>query len=392
VARPQLPVGTWGRIRREQVGPQQFRARARFRDYDGVTREVEAWGNTGAAAERALRVKLRERSTPSHDEITADMRINRLSELWLDEIITEERITPQTVDRYERSLRTAIRPAAGNLRLREASVSRLDRLLKAIAAKHPSKARGAKTVLRQMFAMAVRHGALTTNPVREVGGLRRNRRSVKALSVDDLHAVRAAIRDWQIPQAGKPGPRLTGDLADIIDLLLATGARIGEVLAVRWADLDMALPRPTLTISGTFVYVKGRGLFRQPWTKTDAGHRTLVLPRFAVDMLLGRQVAAATNPHDAIFCSRNGTWLSPNNVRRQWRAARDDTGLEWVVPHTFRKTVATLVDREADTKTASEQLGHTTEDVTATFYIEKARVAPDVSAVLQQLGANARKP
>jgi integrase len=368
------------------MGPQRYRARARFRDYDGVTRDVEAWGNSGAAAERALRVKLRDRSTPNNNEITADMRIARLGELWLDEITAEERIAPQTVSRYETSLRTAVRPALGNLRLREATVSRLDRFLKAIATKHPAAARGTKTVLGQMLAMAVRHDALTTNPVRDLGRLRRRRRSVKALSLHDLQAVRAAIRDWQASPPGKPGPRHTTDLADIVDLLLATGARIGEVLAVRWVDIDVSSPRPTLTFSGTLVQVKGRGLFRQPWTKSDAGYRTVVLPRFAIDMLLRRQVSAIANPHDAIFCSRRGTWLSPNNVRRQWRNARKDTDLEWVTPHTFRKTVATLLDREADTKTASEQLGHATEEVTTTYYIEKAKLAPDVSDVLQILG------
>jgi integrase len=49
--------------------------------------------------------------------------------------------------------------------------------------------------------------------------------------------------------------------------------------------------------------------------------------------------------------------------------------------------VATLLDREADTKTASEQLGHATEEVTNTYYVEKAKLAPDVFDVLQALGA-----
>jgi hypothetical protein len=71
-----------------------------------------------------------------------------------------------------------------------------------------------------------------------------------------------------------------------------------------------------------------------------------VLPRFAVGMLLARKFIAASNPNDAIFTSRRGTWLSPNNVRRQWRQARAQTELGWVTPHTFRKTVATLIDRE----------------------------------------------
>jgi integrase len=103
-------------------------------------------------------------------------------------------------------------------------------------------------------------------------------------------------------------------------------------------------------------------------------------------MLLRRQVNATGHP-DAIFSSRRGTWLSPHNVRRQWREARTAAGLEWVTPHTFRKTVATLLDREADTKTAAAQLGHSSEEITSTYYIEKANQATDVSDVLQVLGA-----
>src|SRR5439155_26927395 len=124
------------------------------------------------------------------------------------------------------------------------------------------------------------------------------------------------------------------------------------------------------------------------WTKSDADDRMIVPPRFAVGMLLARKLAAADTPTDAIFASRRGTWLSPNNVRRQWRQARADTGLAWVTPHTFRKTVATLIDKEADTKTAAAQLGHASEQVTDTYYIAKPVLAPDVSDILEQLGAD----
>jgi integrase len=239
-----------------------------------------------------------------------------------------------------------------------------------------------------MFALAVRHSAIPTNPVRDTGRLRKPRRTVVALTDENLQAVRTAIREWQQPVPGKPGPRHTGDLADVVDLMLATGARIGEILALRWQDLDLAATRPTLTICGTLVYVKGKGLFRQGWTKSDAGYRAIVLPRFAVGMLLARQLVAATNPHDAIFATRRGTWLSPNNVRRQWRQARTDVNLAWVTPHTFRKTVATLIDKEANTKSAAAQLGHASEEITNTYYIAKPVLAPDVSEILEQLGTH----
>jgi integrase len=388
VARPELPIGTWGKIRTEKLGPNRFCARARFRDYDGKTRDIEATDTSGPAAVRALKVKLRDRTTPNDDEITRETRISTLSERWIDEVTAEERLAPQTIQRYQTSLRTAILPALGNLRIREASVGRLDKFLRGIAKDHPSAAKGAKVVLGQMFALAVRHGAIPTNPVRDTGRLRKPRRKVVALTDEHLQAVRTAIRDWQQPVPGKPGPRHTGDLADIVDLMLATGARIGEILALRWEDLDLAATRPTLTICGTLVFVKGKGFFRQSWTKSDAGYRMIVLPRFAIGMLLARKLIAADNPNDAIFASRRGTWLSPNNVRRQWRQARADTDLGWVTPHTFRKTVATLIDKEADTKSAAAQLGHASEEVTDTYYVAKPVLAPDVSDILEQLGAD----
>jgi len=80
MARPPLPVGTWGIISRKQESPGHYRARTRFRDYDGVTRDVEAWGATGAAAERALREALRDRAAPGTDELTRDTRMSQLAE------------------------------------------------------------------------------------------------------------------------------------------------------------------------------------------------------------------------------------------------------------------------------------------------------------------------
>ncbi|QSB17551.1 site-specific integrase [Natronosporangium hydrolyticum] len=381
------PAGAGGKIRTEKVGPNRHRARARFRDYDGTTRDVEATDTTGPAATRALKIKLRDRSSPTDDEINRETRISKLAELWIEEITAEERLAPQTIQRYQTSLNTAVVPALGNLRVREASVGRLDRFLRDIAKERPAAARSAKIVLSQMFALAVRHGAVSTNPVRDTGRLRKRRRKVVTLTEEHLQAVRTAIRDWQQPEPGKPGPRHTGDLADIIDLMLATGARIGEILALRWEDLDLGADRPTLTICGTIVYVKGKGFFRQEWTKSHASYRTVILPRFAVAVLMGRKLVAAENAHDAIFASRRGTWLSTNNVRRQWRQARAATDLTWVTPHTFRKTVATLIDREADAKRAAAQLGHASEEVTNTYYIAKPALAPDVSDILEQLSA-----
>ncbi|GIM92980.1 MULTISPECIES: tyrosine-type recombinase/integrase [Paractinoplanes] len=94
---------------------------------------------------------------------------------------------------------------------------------------------------------------------------------------------------------------------------------------------------------------------------------------------------------DAVFKSRNDTWLSPDNVGRQWREVRTRVGLDWVTPHIFRKTVATVLDSAVKTKEASLQLGHASEEVTKVYYIAKPQLAPDVTDVLDTLGPRRRK-
>src|SRR4051794_27239253 len=127
MARPPLPIGTAGRIRREQLGPNRWRARALFRDYDGVTRPVEAHGNTAGKAENRLREKLRDRNVSGGSEITADTLIVALADLWFDEITGQQDLSAQTLDRYRACYQQAIRKPLGRLHIREATVGRLDR-------------------------------------------------------------------------------------------------------------------------------------------------------------------------------------------------------------------------------------------------------------------------
>jgi AbrB family looped-hinge helix DNA binding protein len=105
------------------------------------------------------------------------------------------------------------------------------------------------------------------------------RRPVRALTLQEVSKVREAVRAWQEPAVWRPGPRHSGILADVVDVLLVTGGRIGEVLALRWCDLDLETDPATVTFAGTIVYVHGRGHVRQARTKTAAGHRTVILPR-----------------------------------------------------------------------------------------------------------------
>ncbi|WP_228001726.1 tyrosine-type recombinase/integrase [Nocardia australiensis] len=167
-------------------------------------------------------------------------------------------------------------------------------------------------------------------------------------------------------------------------MALGTGARPGEVLAIRWCDLDLAAPVPLLTICGTVIRNSTKGLHRQDWTKTDAGYRTVLLPQFVVDTLRRVKLEATTNELDLVFPDRKGGVREPHNFRRTWRQARGTT-FAWITGKTFRKTVATLIAEEYGPAQAASQLGHADGgDVARKHYIDKPSQVDDFTPALDR--------
>ena len=72
------------------------------------------------------------------------------------------------------------------------------------------------------------------------------KKPVEALTVDEVVAFRDGLRKWQ-DSTGYRGPRRGTELLDVVDVMLGTGLRISEVLALRWEDVDLG-ERPTLTV------------------------------------------------------------------------------------------------------------------------------------------------
>jgi integrase len=383
MARPPLPLGTWGTINTEKIRDGSYRALTRFRDTDGHTRRVTATGPSKAAAERALRDVLGTRTAPAGELLTAETRLIDLANLWITGLEAEGRIEQTTINEYRRVLDNLVLPNVGGLKLREATTGRLDRLLLRLRDQSVNRQRKAKVVLGAMLDLAVRHDAIPINPARGTTRVHRPKQETKALRVEDLVEIRAAVRRWV--NADRPGPKGTSDMADIVDLMLATGCRIGEILALRWSDLDLDGELPILTVSGTIKTETGKSTYRKPTPKSDASRRTVVLPRFAAELLRVRREFATPNEHDAVFATRNGTWHQVVNIERRWRQIRKDTGYEWVTPHTFRKTVATLISEAATSELASRQLGHSSSQVTRDHYIAKPPVSADLSEVLERL-------
>ncbi|MBB3037442.1 tyrosine-type recombinase/integrase [Hoyosella altamirensis] len=378
--RSPLPLGTYGKIKRAQLGPGRWRARAQFRDWDGKTRQVERFGTTGNKAEDALKEALRDRQRDTGTvEITGDTRIRDLATVWFTAIAKEDSRRPQTIANYRRTYDKHIEPALGEVRLCEASVGVIERALSAID-KHAT-AKQARVVLTAMFGLAARHDAVPHNPVRDTTARRSKRGQVRVFTPEELRGYRALIAGWS--QGNQYGPPRAADLPDLVDVMLGTGLRIGEVLGLVWPAVELDAEPPRLTVAGQVIAYGGRAT-REAYLKSEAGHRTLTLPYFAAEALQRQHERNLPSEGGLVFPSHRGTPRSPHNVRRQLRAARGDQ-FEWVTPHTFRKTTATLIERDFGVGAATAQLGHSGERVTREHYIQRAAVAPDVRRAFEPL-------
>ena len=171
---------------------------------------------------------------------------------------------------------------------------------------------------------------------------------------------------------------------------VATGARQGELLSLRWEDVD--LERKVVRIRYTLARVKGKGLVLQS-PKTRRSKRDVYLQGFAVESLqrhkeeqeFQKSIAAYWDNRGFIFTTKDGSPCDGANIWRAYTDACKEAGLRKTRFHDLRHSCATMALMSgANMKTISEQLGHTSILMTADRYghvLEESR--RDVAARLE---------
>ena len=120
-------------------------------------------------------------------------------------------------------------------------------------------------------------------------------------------------------------------------------------------------------------------------TKTAAGRRTVPLPSFAVAVLSARRGRPYLGEQTMIFASTSGTWRDPDYFRAQWRKVREELGVPDATSHSFRKSVATLIDDEGlSARIGADHLGHTRISMTQDKYMARGRVHTSVADMLDR--------
>ena len=371
--RPHMPIGTYGKISVTEPTPGTFRARCRYRDFDGQTYQVERYGTSAEQATHRLKEAIRDWVAPSEaGEVTSSTRLVDVGRLYLQELETDASHDFKswgTIDTYRNRFENKIVPEVGQLTMAEVDnpkigVRAFDRLCRKVRDESSiSSAKTVRAILTGICTLAVRHGALSSNPVRAIGQLeskkaRHQRQKPRALSAEQvldllskLDADKQAIRD---------------DLPDLVRLFAATGERTGEALAANWDDFDQG--KKLIEMSGNVIRATGKGKIVNRG-KSENAVRPIPLPDWCVDMLVARREArGAAGP---IFPSTTGTIREASNVRnRAWNPFLVRAGYEWVTFRTFRKTVATLLDEAGLTaRQIADILGHAHPSMTQDVYM-----------------------
>ena len=374
-----MRIGQHGKVTRTQIETGAWVARCRYRDTDGVTRVVErrspSHDQHGKAAEDSLIEALTTRQAPGGEDINQATKVTELIKAHIER--SKDDWADRTTDTYVYTAEKLGKLIRG-LRVQDATPPRIDAALRSMQTAHgPGMAKQSKTLLHGALQLAVMAGVLPQNPARDVTGRKAKARpaGAKPLETHQIGELLAKLRASEFCRQH--------DLVDPITMLIATGLRRSELLGLRWVDYDPL--GGIITVSGKLVRIHGQGLKRVGETKTAAGARTLALPMIAREMLTRRKRVPYYGEQKMLFPSTAGTWRDPDNFGRAWREARDALGVPDISSHSFRKTMATLIDEGGlSARVGADQLGHARISMTTDVYMARNRVHVEVADLVEQ--------
>jgi integrase len=289
------------------------------------------------------------------------MTVGEYLERWLKDSVRGT-VRMSTYERHEGIVRTHLKPALGRIKVKNLIPTHVRGLHreKMDAGLAPATVRKLHSTLHKALSQAVSDGLIARNAA-AIKSPRPDPEEMYPLSADEASALLKAAR----------GERFEA----LYMLAITTGLRRGELLGLRWRDVD--LEHGVLRVGHALVREGGR--YRLGETKTKRGHRSIRLTSQAVSALgvhRKRQLeermrlASLYEDHDLIYATQKGTPLNPENlVKRSFKPLLKRAGLPEIRFHDLRHTCATLLlGRGVHPKLVQELLGHATIAMTLDTY------------------------
>ena len=328
-------------------------------------------------AERALAEAIHRHNT-GLDVAYGKMTVAQYLRRWLSDY-AETNVSAATLVRYRGIVANHLVPLIGTVQLTELRPAHIQAAYARTLANGARKdgrdgSLSARTVLqhhrvlREALSHAVRWQLLARNPADAVATPKPTRHELRVLDRGEAQGLLDSC-------AQDP-------LHCLIYMALVTGARLGELLALRWRDIDGATQ--TVRITRTAQRIPGKGIvFHAP--KTHRSIRPIALSPVALRILKTHRTAQAERrlamggdyaDHDLVFATALGAPLDGTNVTKNFQRLARDAGLGHVRFHDLRHSAATLMlAAGTHPKIVSERLGHATVNITLDTY---SHVLPDM--------------
>lgn len=289
--------------------------------------------------------------------------------------MTKTRVKASTIDSYRSNMEVHVLPALGSRHLQQLTAPMLNALYGDLLARGngrgPLSAKTVRyihTIVHKALADAVDAGILQANVAERAKPPRPNR------------SCRRKIECWEAEELATFLRSVEGDRLEAAWRVSAmTGMRRGEVLGLRWADVDLDHGR--IAVRNAIVTVAYEVLHSTPKSHQA---RVIDLDPLTVTMLRGhrgRQDAERDgyeSDQGLVFCAEDGSPIHPQSFSQAFSRAVEKTGLRVIRLHDLRHTHATIaVKAGVPVKVISERLGHESPAFTLKQY---AHVMPGMQA------------
>ena len=309
------------------------------------------------------RKELQRRQEKGLPMVTSQMLFNDYLTQWLENI--RHRVRPKTLEGYGSLIKVHIIPRLGKNKLDKLTPEQIGKAWSDMLSQGNSanviEHCHARLSTALNAALQRRPSLIDQNPCLSVSPPKVYKQELRPPNAEAVHKILEAARDT--------------DYYEVIHTAFYTGLRRGELLALRWGDVDLDMA--TASVSRTVYRAKGgTSMFTEP--KTAKGKRLVSLTPSSALLLRalrerhkmdGSLQGYQVTEDSLVFCYRNGSPILPRAFSGAFRRIMHRAGLEGYRPHDTRHAHATLMLRQGvHPKIVQERLGHARINITLDTY------------------------